>query len=108
VTLGLPVAIHFRQRPEVMVAGATRRSARATRRLRVKVIRRGRGQSILLPEQMRIAATEVAIRREGNRLIIDPVPADRDAMGWPMPWWRLAGAAPDFDLGRRRVRGYRA
>jgi virulence-associated protein VagC len=50
---------------------------------------------------MRVDATEVTISREGDRLVIAPVSIERDAKGWPKAWWRLAGSAPDFDLGPR-------
>ena len=52
---------------------------------------------------MRVDATEVAITRAGDRLVIEPLTIERDAKGWPIAWWKLAGAAEDFDVGERGV-----
>ena len=52
---------------------------------------------------MRLATAEVLIGRDGDRLVIEPVEIERDSMGWPLAWWELAGAAPEFDVGDRGV-----
>ncbi len=77
----------------------------ATRRTpssRAKVFWTGRSQAVRLPKEFRFDASEVAIRREGDRVILEPVEVERDANGWPLAWWQLAGAIPDLDLGDRR------
>lgn len=33
----------------------------------------------------------------------EPVKIPRDQNGWPLAFWKLAGSAPDFDVGDRRV-----
>lgn len=36
---------------------------------------------------------------------LEPTMPERDANGWPLAFWALAGAEPTFDVGdRRRVR----
>ena len=77
------------------------RLGRTTRRLRAKVFWTGRSQAIRLPKEMRLATDEVLIGRDGARLVIEPVEVERDLMGWPLAWWELAGAAPEFDVGER-------
>lgn len=61
-----------------------------------------------LPKAFRFATSEVMVRREGRRLVLEPVEVERDARGWPEAWWRLAGAAPDFDVGPRDAAHERA
>jgi virulence-associated protein VagC len=43
----------------------------------------------------------VTIHREGGRVVLEPVAIERDARGWPLALWKLAGAAPELDLGER-------
>lgn len=81
-------------------ARRARQAARSTWR-RAKVFWSGRSQAIRLPKEMRVEAAEVAIARDGNRLVIEPLAIERDRKGWPRAWWQLAGAAPDFDVGDR-------
>jgi virulence-associated protein VagC len=69
---------------------------------RGKVFWTGRSQAVRLPKAFRVSTSEVAIRREGSRLVLEPLEVERDAMGWPTAFWRLAGSAADFDLGDRR------
>lgn len=54
-----------------------------------------------LPKDFRFATTEVEIHREGQRVVLEPPLIERDPKGWPVAWWRLAGAAPEFDVGER-------
>ena len=82
-------------------ASRTEKHEKATPRLRAKVFWSGRSQAIRLPKEMRLSTGEVLIGRDGSRLVIEPVDIERDSMGWPIAWWRLAGAAPEFDLGER-------
>jgi hypothetical protein len=68
---------------------------------RAKVFWTGRSQAVRLPQKFRLDTAEVAVRREGRTLVLEPVDIARDSGGWPLALWRLAGAAPDFDLGDR-------
>jgi antitoxin VapB len=84
---------------------ATRQKrARATKapERRAKVFWTGRSQAVRLPKEFRFAAEEVAIRREGERVILEPVSIPRDAKGWPLVLWELMGADPTFDVGDRK------
>jgi len=50
---------------------------------------------------MRFSTPEVTVRREGQAIILEPLEVKRDAKGWPLDFWSLAGAAPEFDVGDR-------
>jgi virulence-associated protein VagC len=86
-----------------MRAGSSggRSRARQGARRRAKVFWTGRSQAVRLPMDFRFVTKEVTIHREGRRVVLEPCEIERDAKGWPTAWWRLAGAAPDFDLGDR-------
>jgi hypothetical protein len=71
---------------------------------RAKVFWSGRSQAVRLPKAFRFSTSEVFVRREGGRLILEPVEIERDAKGWPIAWWNVAGAAPEFDVGTRAER----
>ena len=49
----------------------------------------------------RFSTDEVAIHKEGDRVILEPLAIERDDRGWPLALWELAGAAPEFDVGPR-------
>jgi hypothetical protein len=68
---------------------------------RAKVFWTGRSQAIRLPMAFRVSTAEVSIRREGVRLVLEPLDIERDEKGWPRAFWDLAASAPDFDLGDR-------
>jgi antitoxin VapB len=56
--------------------------------VRAKLFANGRSQAVRLPKEFRFEGTEVAIRREGNEVILAPV-AKRD---WPVGYWRRMAA----------------
>lgn len=63
---------------------------------RAKVFWTGRSQAVRLPKEFRFDAEEVAIRREGDRVILEPV---RKSRGWPKGYWeRLRELTRDFDF----------
>jgi len=70
---------------------------------RAKIFWTGRSQAVRLPKAFRVATREVAVSREGNALVLEPIETDRDAQGWPRAFWALAGAAASFDVGERRA-----
>jgi virulence-associated protein VagC len=80
----------------------------AVRSQRARIFWSGRSQAVRLPKAFRFATSEVTVRRQGRRLVLEPVEVERDARGWPEAWWRLAGAAPDFEVGRRAAAHERA
>jgi virulence-associated protein VagC len=71
---------------------------------RARVFWSGRSQAVRLPKAFRLSVGEVAIRREGEALVLQPLELRRDAKGWPQAFWELAGAAPEFSTGARPAR----
>jgi len=72
-------------------------------RQRARVFWSGRSQAVRLPKAFRFSTEEVAIRREGRAVVLEPVEIERDDKGWPEAWWSLAGSAPEFDVGDREA-----
>lgn len=72
-------------------------------RQRARVFWSGRSQAVRLPKAFRFSTDEVAIRREGRAVVLEPIEIERDENGWPEAWWSLAGSAPEFDVGDRDV-----
>jgi virulence-associated protein VagC len=70
---------------------------------RAKVFWTGRSQAVRLPRAFRVTTREVSVRRQGTALVLEPVESERDENGWPLAFWALAGSAPAFDVGDRRV-----
>ena len=68
---------------------------------RAKVFWSGRSQAVRLPKEFRFDTAEVSIHRDGDRIVLQPLHVERDARGWPLAWWKLAGSAPGFDVGAR-------
>ena len=44
-----------------------------TTKYKVKLIQKGKTQSLTLPEELNLATTEVTIRQEDDKLIIEPL-----------------------------------
>jgi len=70
---------------------------------RAKVFWTGRSQAVRLPRAFRVATREVSVRRQGGALVLDPVESERDEHGWSLAFWALAGSAPEFEVGDRRI-----
>lgn len=65
-----------------------------------KVFRSGNSQAVRLPKEFRFPAgtEEVAIRRQGTRLILEPVHREE----WPEDFWTaFDGMSPDFERPRQ-------
>jgi antitoxin VapB len=65
-----------------------------------KVFQSGNSQAVRLPKEFRFPAgvEEVAIRRQGDRIILEPV--DREE--WPEEFWQaFGGMSPDFERPRQ-------
>lgn len=65
-----------------------------------KVFRSGNSQAVRLPKEFRFPAgtEEVAIRRQGERLILEPVKHEE----WPEDFWTaFGGMSPDFERPRQ-------
>jgi antitoxin VapB len=56
---------------------------------RAKLFANGRSQAVRLPKDFRMPGTEVSIRREGSRIILEPLEeCSLDAKGWPCDLWK--------------------
>lgn len=70
------------------------------RRQRAKLFANGRSQAVRLPKEFRLPGDEVAIHREGDRIILEPLTGSGvDAKGWPKDLWAridALGAGDDF------------
>lgn len=68
---------------------------------RAKVFWSGRSQAVRLPKEFRFDANEVAIRRQGDAVILEPI----EKPGWPEGFWERFLAEPplseDFELPER-------
>ena len=76
-----------------------RRTARSETPLnaRAKLFTHGRSQAVRLPREFRFEGKEVAIRKEGDAVILEPVAKRK----WPAGYWqRIDRRAKDLDLGR--------
>ncbi|HSK77617.1 MAG TPA: type II toxin-antitoxin system VapB family antitoxin [Thermoanaerobaculia bacterium] len=65
-----------------------------------KVLRSGTSQAVRLPEEFRFPAgvEEVAVRRQGDRLILEPIRKE----DWPDGFWKaFEGVSPDFERPRQ-------
>jgi antitoxin VapB len=54
-----------------------------------KLFRNGRSQAVRLPKEFRFEGQEVAIRRDGERVILEPLVTT----AWPKGYWRRWGKA---------------
>ena len=64
---------------------------------RAKIFTNGRSQAVRLPPEFRFEGKEVAIRKEGDAVILEPV-AMRE---WPVDYWqRIRRRAKDLDVRR--------
>jgi virulence-associated protein VagC len=63
---------------------------------RAKVFWTGRSQAVRLPKEFRFEEEEVAIHREGDRVILEPV---RGRRRWPRGYWdRMRELAHNFEF----------
>ena len=59
-----------------------------------KLFQNGRSQAVRLPRAFRFKGTEVRIRKEDDRVILEPLAQTE----WPDGFWDLFGPDPDFDV----------
>lgn len=68
-----------------------------TDRVRAKLFLNGRSQAVRLPKAFRFPGTEVLIHRQGEMVVLEPVPQSQ----WPARYWELIDAnREDLSLGR--------
>ena len=58
-----------------------------------KIFKNGRSQAVRLPKAFRFKGKEVKIRKEGEKVILEPLVRDQ----WPLGFWDDFGADPDFN-----------
>lgn len=64
---------------------------------RAKIFTNGRSQAVRLPREFRFDGKEVAIRREGKAVVLEPVAKRK----WPAGYWqRIDRHLKDLDVGR--------
>lgn len=64
---------------------------------RAKLFTNGRSQAVRLPREFRFEGKEVAIRKEGDAVILEPVGKRK----WPSGYWQhIDRRAKDLDVGR--------
>lgn len=59
-----------------------------------KLFQNGRSQAVRLPKDFRFKGTEVKIRKEGNKVILEPL----ENTTWPKGFWDTFRPDPDFDI----------
>jgi antitoxin VapB len=60
-----------------------------------KVFWSGRSQAVRLPKEFRVEGDEVRIRREGNTIVLEPIPSD---WAWLAEWRAKYGHLLDNDF----------
>jgi len=58
---------------------------------RAKLFTNGRSQAVYLPKEFRFRGDEVSIRKEGDRVILEPL----ERRTWPKGYWTSWSRVPD-------------
>ena len=66
---------------------------------RVRLFRNGRNQALRIPKEYEIQGEEATIRKEGDRLIIEPIPAMHGLSAVLASLEELDEELPDMDEG---------
>jgi len=70
--------------------------------VRAKLFKNGRSQAVRLPKEFRFEGEEVAIRRDGDAVILEPIARPK----WPRGYWQgIERNAKALDLGTIRPLG---
>jgi antitoxin VapB len=59
-----------------------------------KLFKKGRSQAVLLPKAFRFKGTEVRIRKEGRRVMLEPL----ETLDWPTGFWDIFTPDPEFEI----------
>lgn len=59
-----------------------------------KLFKNGRSQAVRLPRDFRFKGNEVKIRKEGEKLILEPIEKTK----WPNGFWDVFKADPGFEI----------
>ena len=58
-----------------------------------KLFINGRSQAVRLPKEFRFKGTEVKIRKEGRKVILEP----SETSDWPAGFWDIFAPDPEFE-----------
>jgi len=58
-----------------------------------KLFKNGRSQAVRLPKAFRFKGTEVRIRKEGDKVVLEPL----ETSEWPAGFWELFTPDPEFE-----------
>lgn len=59
-----------------------------------KLFKNGRSQAVRLPKEFRLKGTEVKIRKEGLKVILEPI----EKAKWPDGYWDIFKPDPEFEI----------
>jgi antitoxin VapB len=59
-----------------------------------KLFKNGRSQAVRLPKEFRLKGTEVKIRKEGEKVILEPIEKTK----WPDGFWDMFKPDPGFEI----------
>ena len=59
-----------------------------------KIFKNGRSQAVRLPKEFRLKGTEVSIRKEGDKVILEPL----EKTQWPEGFWDIFTPDHDFEI----------
>jgi antitoxin VapB len=59
-----------------------------------KLFKNGRSQAVRLPKDFRLKGTEVKIRKDGEKVILEPIEKTK----WPDGFWDIFRPDPGFEI----------
>jgi antitoxin VapB len=59
-----------------------------------KLFKNGRSQAVRLPKEFRFKGAEVKIRKEGNKVVLEPL----ETSDWPAGFWDFFSTDPEFEI----------
>ena len=62
-----------------------------------KLFKNGRSQAVRLPKEFRFKGAEVKIRKEGSKVVLEPL----ESSDWPAGFWDFFSPDPEFEFQNR-------
>ena len=59
-----------------------------------KIFKNGRSRAVRLPKEFRLKGNEVSIRKEGEKIILEPL----EKTQWAEGFWEIFTPDPDFEI----------
>ena len=59
-----------------------------------KLFKNGRSQAVRLPKEFRFKGAEVKIRKEGSKVVLEPL----ETSDWPAGFWDFFSPDPEFEI----------